>query len=290
MASNQLVLTVYIITFVTGLPSNILALCAFCVKIQRKVLPIDILFLNLTVSDLIFLLFLPLKMTEAFSGMKWVLPMFLCPLTSFMFYSTIYISTLFLTAVSVDRYLGVAYPMNYKLKRHPMYAVMLSIFFWIFSSAHCSIVYVMQEIIKGNTSTENSTCYDDFTSEQLKILLPVRMELCVVLFFIPLGISTFCYLNFIHILNTRPNISRPKKQRAIGLALGTLLVFILCFLPYNITHIAGYICENSPQWRTEALLLSTLNACLDPIIFFFSSSAFQEIIKEIFFCIIRKNK
>ncbi|XP_015224176.1 free fatty acid receptor 3-like [Lepisosteus oculatus] len=280
---DLLALAVYIVTFLTGLPSNVLALYAFSLKVRLKPLPIDILLINLTVSDLIFLLFLPFKMAEAFYDQQWVLPNFLCSLSAFIFFSTIYISTLFLTAVSVDRYLGVAYPFTYKKKRHPLYVIMVCIFIWIFSSAHCSIVYITEHFRPENASDNYSLCYDDFTEEQLAILLPVRIELCVVLFFIPLIISAFCYLNFIHILNTLANINHKKKQRAIGLALGTLLVFILCFLPYNITHIVGYIHRKSPKWRRFVLLLSTFNACLDPIIFYFSSSAFQETFKKFFF-------
>ncbi|XP_038550547.1 uncharacterized protein LOC119884158 isoform X2 [Micropterus salmoides] len=60
---------------------------------------LDILLLNLTVSDLIFLIILPLKMHEAASGMKWNLPEFLCSITAFTFFSTIYTSSLLLMAM-----------------------------------------------------------------------------------------------------------------------------------------------------------------------------------------------
>uniref|UniRef100_W5NMC0 Free fatty acid receptor 3-like n=2 Tax=Lepisosteus oculatus TaxID=7918 RepID=W5NMC0_LEPOC len=284
--ANYPVLAVYIVTFLTGLPCNLLALAAFIVKVRRKPLPTDILLLNLTVSDLIFLFFLPFKISEAFYG-HWVLPRLLCSVSSFVFFSTIYITTLILTAVSVDRYLGVAFPIMYKYKRQPVHAIVVSVIFWVFSSAHCSIVYITELLYPRDTTME-PVCYDNFTDKQLAVLLPVRLELCIVLFLIPLIISTFCYLNFIRILNTLPNISPQKKLRAIGMALGTLLIFILCFLPYNISHIVGYVNQKSPEWRTTVLLLSTFNACLDPIIFFFSSSSFQETSKEICFKILGK--
>ncbi|MGH0172205.1 UNVERIFIED_CONTAM: hypothetical protein FKN15_003936 [Acipenser sinensis] len=233
---NQLILSVYIVTFVMGLPANILAFYTFCMKVHRRPAPIDILLLNLTISDLIFLLFLPFRMVEVLTG-SWVLPNFLCPLSGFVFYSTIYISTFFLMGVSVERYLGVAYPIKYKINHKPMYAIMASVFFWVISAAHCSIVYIVQYQKPGNGTHNVSSCYEEFTKEQLKILLPVRFELCLVLFCFPFLITSFCYINFIRILTTLPNISRRRKQRAIGLALGTLLVFILCFCPYNISHV-----------------------------------------------------
>ncbi|XP_041091246.1 free fatty acid receptor 2-like [Polyodon spathula] len=277
---DQLILSVYIVTFVTGLPANILAFYTFSVKVHHKPAPIDILLLNLSVSDLIFLLFLPFRMVEVLSGMRWVLPYFLCPLSNFIFYSTIYISTLFLMGVSVERYFGVAYPIRYKINHKPMYAIMASVFFWVISTAHCSIVYIVQYQKPGNGTQNVSICYEDFTKEQLNILLPVRFEMFLVLFCTPFLITTFCYISFIRILLSLPNISRRRKQRAIGLALGTLLVFNLCFCPYNISHVVGFVKWQSPTWRVDALLPSTFNACLDPIIFYFSSSDVQNRVRN----------
>ncbi|KAG9466433.1 hypothetical protein GDO78_016659 [Eleutherodactylus coqui] len=261
----------------TGLPSNLLAFYAFLVKVRKKPTPVDVLLLNLTISDLVLLLFLPLKMREAAAGMIWDAPLFLCPLTSFCYYSSIYISTLFLTAVSVERYLGVAFPIKYKLHRKPAYTTFASIIFWFMACAHCSIVYVVQYAIPNNATSPNVTkCYEEFTKEQLRILLPVRLELGVVLFFIPFIITLYCYINFVWILMTLPNIQRKRKQRAIGLAVATLANFCICFAPYNISHIVGFIKDESPTWRVDALLLSTLNATLDPIVFYFTSTAVQK--------------
>ncbi|KAK5861982.1 hypothetical protein PBY51_017417 [Eleginops maclovinus] len=280
-----LCLSVYIITFVLGFPANLLALYTFSKKVRQKSTPIDILLLNLTISDLLFLLFLPFKMQEVMNNMLWDMPYLLCPLSGFVFYMTIYNSTFFLTAVSVERYLGVAFPIQHTLKRRPVYAVAASIFFWMFSFLNLSIVFVMpfigSDVPSDTTLARNDTvittersevCYENFTEVQLRVLLPVRLELCVVLFCIPFLICSFCYINFIRILTKLQHIDRRRRLRAIGMALGTLLVFALCFGPYNVSHIVGYITWRSPDWRDKALLCSTFNACLDPLIFYFSSS------------------
>lgn len=284
-----LCLSVYVITFVLGFPANVLAFYTFCKKVRQKATPIDILLLNLTISDLLFLLFLPFKMQEAMDNMVWNLPYFLCPLSGFIFYMTIYNSTFCLTAISVERYLGVAFPIQHSLRRRPMYAVAASIFFWIFSFLHLSIVFIVPFIpsdedpnnsgfsVTNITATpdpmDRLVCYENFTKAQLDVLLPVRLELCIVLFFIPFLICSYCYINFIRILSKLHHIDRRRRYRAIGMALGTLLVFALCFGPYNISHIVGFIKWESPRWRDKALLCSTFNACLDPLIFYFSSSA-----------------
>ncbi|CAB1447230.1 unnamed protein product [Pleuronectes platessa] len=288
MLYSHLLLFVYILTFLMGVPANILAFCTFCRKVRRKANPIDILLLNLTISDLIFLLFLPFKMKEASDDMAWLLPFPLCPFTSFLFYVTIYNSTLLLTAVSVERYLGVAFPLRYAACRRPRYAVMASVAFWLVSSLNLSMVYIIPHVQwskgsdggnpNGSSSAPPLTCYHNFSPDELDIILPFRLELFIVLFCIPFLICCYCYVNFILILSHLPNIGRRRRLRAIGLALGTLIVFAVCFGPYNASHLVGFLNMESLEWRNVALLSSTFNACLDPIIFYFSSAAVRSML------------
>ncbi|XP_064169032.1 free fatty acid receptor 3-like [Anguilla rostrata] len=280
MVNHMVILSVYILTFLIGLPANVLSLCAFIVKVQSNATPTDVLLLNLTVSDLLFLLILPLKMHEAASGMRWDLPYFLCSVTSFVFFSTIYTSSLLLMAVSVDRFLSVAFPVRYKLLRKPVYAMVGAVIAFVFGSASCSIVFLTQHLLPGNGTVNASVCYENFTPRQLAVLLPVRLYLFSVLFLVPLLVCAFCYLSCIRLLYARPRICSRKRQKAVGMALGTLLVFVVCFLPYNLSHLLGYLHGQSPPWRYYTLLLSTANTCLDPIIFYFSSSTFQATIKH----------
>ncbi|XP_060717133.1 free fatty acid receptor 2-like [Tachysurus vachellii] len=274
---SKLVLAVDLVTLITGLPANLLALYIFIHKMKQQATPLDVFLLSLTISDLIFLFFLPLRMKEA-AEMKWTMSYFVCSLSGFIFYATIYNSTLILMAISVERYMGVAFPIKYKLKRHPRYAMIACVIFWLVSMAHCSSVYIIQYYNFNNTvpnSPRKEVCYDDFSREQLTILMPVRFELFVVLFCIPFIVCSFCYIRFILILSRLPNINPQKRYRAIGLALATLLVFIICFMPYNVSHLVGFIGWYSPDWRIYALLTSTFNACLDPLIFYFSSSVLR---------------
>ncbi|XP_026040693.1 free fatty acid receptor 2-like isoform X1 [Astatotilapia calliptera] len=273
--NSGVILSVYIISFLIGFPCNLLALYAFSTKIHSKPLPTDILLLNLTVSDLMFLIILPLKMHEAASDMEWNLPNFMCSITSFTFFSTIYTSSLLLMAVSVVRYIGAAFPITYQKLHKPMYAIVISAVIWLISTAHCSIVFVIQHHPSLASNNSSTWCYERFTDEQKQILLPVRLEFFFVLCLIPLLICVYCYLRCILILYSRPRISQMQKQKAIGMASGTLAVFLICVLPYNLSHLVGYIQGQSPEWRYYSLLLSCFNTCIDPIIFYFSSSIFR---------------
>uniref|UniRef100_A0A4W4H548 G-protein coupled receptors family 1 profile domain-containing protein n=1 Tax=Electrophorus electricus TaxID=8005 RepID=A0A4W4H548_ELEEL len=280
---SWVLLSVYILTFLIGLPANLLAIYAFIRKLSDKPTPTDILLLNLTASDLLFLLFLPLKMYEAASNMHWYLSQVLCSITCFIFFTTIYTSSLLLMAVSVDRYLAAAFPVTYRASRRVLHGIVGSVFIWLCSGAHCTIVFIIVHKGNENQTTPKTTCYSNFTDSQNDIILPTRLEFFLVIFMMPLLVCVFCYLKCIWILYSRPCIAKEKKQKAIGMALSTLAVFLICFLPYNISHLVGYSINHSPDWRNYTLLLSTLNTCLDPMIFYFSSNTYRNTTKLSFF-------
>ncbi|XP_075697008.1 free fatty acid receptor 2-like [Rhinoderma darwinii] len=271
---TPLVLFVYILAFVTGVPSNLLACYTFLIKVRQKPSPVRLFLLNLTISDLLLLFFLPFKMVEAASGMTWPMPLFLCPIVVWVYFCSIYISTLFLTAVSIERYLGVAYPMKYKVRK-TVYAIWICGFIWGFSALHGSVSFIVLTVLPSNESQQDR-CYQSFSAKQRKLLMPFRLEGSLLMFCIPFMITTFCYFNFVRLLLTMPKIGRSKKYRAVCLAVATLFNFTLCFAPYNISHIVGFIQNKSPRWRVYALLLTTLNASIDPIIFYYSSTAIQK--------------
>lgn len=133
---SSLVLTVYSITLIAGLPGNLLSLYAFVQKVKQGAKATDMLLLSLNISDLIFLFFLPIGIKEA-PDLEWNISFFLCPLSTYIFLVNIYNSTLLLTDVSVDRYLGVAFAIKYKLKQHPRYAVTISVIIYIY------IIYIL---------------------------------------------------------------------------------------------------------------------------------------------------
>ncbi|XP_062394053.1 free fatty acid receptor 2-like [Sardina pilchardus] len=267
---DTLILAYYITIFILGLPANLLALYAFSRKIHTKASPTDILLLNLTISDLLFLLCLPLKMLEAAWDMRWHLPEALCQFSTFIYYSTIYNSSGLLMAVSVDRNLCVEYAIWYRQHVRPLHGILASIVIWTLSLSHFTYLYVI-EIMPNNSSV----CYSNFSEAQLALVQPIRLELFVVFFVLPLLVSSFCYLRFVLVLSRVSHLEPGKRTRAIGMALGTLLVFVVCFLPYNLSHVLGYIQGVSMTWRDEVLLLTATNAIIDPIIFYFSSSTFQ---------------
>ncbi|KAI4558678.1 hypothetical protein MJT46_013320 [Ovis ammon polii x Ovis aries] len=195
---NLGLLLVYFLSFLFGLPANILALWAFVGRVrQPHPAPIHILLLSLTLADLLLLLLLlllPFRTAEAAHDFTWPLGNTLCALTGFGFYCGISCRTRLLVGISVERYRSVALPVQHKLNRRPVYGVIAAVAIWLLSFGHCSVVIIVQHLPTNSSREANSrpVCYDSFTQEQLRVLLPVRLELCRLLFFVPMEVTIFC--------------------------------------------------------------------------------------------------
>lgn len=131
-------------------------------------------------------------------------------------------------------------------------------------------------IIHPPSAKGNNVCYENFSKEQLDVVLPVRLELFLILFLIPMVVTVFCYWRFVQIMLSGAQVGAWKRWRAVGLAAVTLFNFLVCFGPYNVSHVVGFFQQGSPSWRLCAVLISALNACIDPLIFYFSSSVVRK--------------
>ncbi|XP_074837255.1 free fatty acid receptor 1-like [Carettochelys insculpta] len=270
---DSLALAVYSITILLGLPANSLALYIFHQRARARLTPNLIYMINLCVSDLAFILILPLKVLEVVQP-GWSPPSLLCPLYSLIHFGMLYTSSCFLTAVSVGRYLGAAFPIRYQLCKKPLYSCLVCVAIWSLVSLHGALLFILENSLGANATLftgNGSACYQEFTTEQLALLVPVRLELSVVLFFLPLGITAFCYASCIRVL-IKSRLHEQKKRRAVWLAMATLSIFVLCFGPYNLSHVVGYIRGEDLWWRRLALLPGACNAFLDPLIFYVLSS------------------
>ncbi|XP_053547093.1 free fatty acid receptor 3-like [Bombina bombina] len=281
MSVAILSLVIYIMTMFLGLPSNILIFYIFCKKARSRLTPNLIYMINICISDLVFIMFLPIKIIETFQS-SWTLPAILCPLYNFCHFSTIYASALFLTAVSVGRYLSVAFPIKYKIYKKPKYSCLICVGLWAIVFVHVSFAFLVETtqnrtlaLFLTTTTDSRVVCYENFTEDQLALVVPVRFEISIVLFCLPLAITTFSYMSCIRIL-MRSCMHTKHKKRAIRVAVTTLTVFIICFAPYNISHIVGFALKVNVRWRQEALLTSTCNTFLDPLIFYFLSSSVDQ--------------
>ncbi|KAM7373496.1 hypothetical protein PAMP_008343 [Pampus punctatissimus] len=265
--------SVYSFTFLLGLPANLLVLYVYVRKARKRGATPNVVYaLNLCLANLVLVAWLPVKTLETVLQ-DWRLPPPICPIYSFFLFSSLYGSCLFITAVTVGRYLSIAFPLIYKRYRCARISCFISAALWAVVMLHLSFGLVAEGganfvSIKNNTLV----CYDHFSASQLAVLLPLRLEMAIVLFIMPLIVTSFCTLRCVTLV-WRSNLPLMGKRRVLTVALTTLTVFVVCYLPYNASHIVGFVLKKDVEWRTYAMLTSSCNVFLEPVVMLMLSPA-----------------
>ena len=130
-ANVQLIFIIlYLIIFLLGIFGN--ALVVFVVLRNRQMQTVTNIFIcNLAISD-ILLCILAVPFTPSYSFLKnWIFGEYLCHIVPFCQGISIYISTLTLTGIAVDRFLVILYPFRPRMKISLCIIIITSI--WIFA-------------------------------------------------------------------------------------------------------------------------------------------------------------
>ncbi|XP_072530552.1 free fatty acid receptor 3 [Salminus brasiliensis] len=260
-------LTVYSFTFLLGLPANILVFFIYVRKARKRGATPNVVYaINLCVSNLALVAWMPVKAAETILRI-WMLPELFCPIYNFFLFASLYGSGLLLTAVAVGRYLSIAFPISYKLYRRARTSCLVSILLWAIVLLHLGLALVAE---KGANflypfQRNTSTCYENFTREQLDVLVPLRFEMALMLFLVPLLLSAFCTLRCLALVR-RSCLPAGSKRRVLAMELSALFVFVVCYAPYNVSHVVGFVLNKNVAWRSEAIITSSCNVFLEPVV------------------------
>uniref|UniRef100_A0A8C0INC6 Putative P2Y purinoceptor 10 n=2 Tax=Chelonoidis abingdonii TaxID=106734 RepID=A0A8C0INC6_CHEAB len=283
---NSLYATTYTIIFIPGLLANSAALWVLCRFISKKNKAV-IFMINLAVADLAHVLSLPLRIYY-YINHTWPFGRFLCLLCFYLKYLNMYASICFLTCISIQRYYFLLHPFKAKdWKRR--YDTTISAVVWIVVGAACSPFPVM----RNSDLTNNSNfCFADLgvrkiDSKTASVIMVTTAELLG--FVGPLIIIVYCTWKTKESLQNyeMPLQNTSEKRRALHMVSMCAAVFFVCFTPYHInfffymmvkenviTHCA--IRKSTLYLQPFCLSLASLDCCLDPILYFFTTTEFQD--------------
>ncbi|XP_039714714.1 S-geranylgeranyl-glutathione receptor P2RY8 [Pteropus medius] len=274
---------VYSVVALVSIPGNLFSLWVLCRHIGPKS-PSVIFMINLSVTDLALASVLPFQIYYHCNGHHWVFGRWLCNAVTVAFYANMYSSILTMTCISVDRFLGVVYPLVSARWRRRRYAVATCAGMWLLLLAALSplartdLTYAVQEL--GIV-----TCFDVLKSTMLPSVAMWAIflfTLFIVLFLVPFVVTVGCYTATILTLLRAPDgHGHGQRRRAVGLAAVVLLAFVTCFAPNNfvlLAHMVSRLFLGTSYYHVYklTLCLSCLNNCLDPFVYYFASQEFQQ--------------
>uniref|UniRef100_A0A671UDJ5 Proteinase-activated receptor 1 n=1 Tax=Sparus aurata TaxID=8175 RepID=A0A671UDJ5_SPAAU len=282
-----------------SVPINFCALLAFARGIRPKN-PAVIYMMNLACADLIFGILLPFKISYHFGGNDWIFGPFMCRVVTAAFYWNMYCSVLLIACISVDRLLGVVYPIDSLPWRTPRNSIIACVTMWILSFAG-SVPLVLSEQTHHITALNITTCHDVQVIDDLIWKYRIYfVTLCCALFFLPLLVTVVSYARVIWCLSRVP-AGVPgrcrRRTRAAVMSVTVLVMFVLCFAPTNCLLLAHYLQfnegmkENQQQDANSSysaylvfLCLGSLNCLLDPLVYYFGSSQCQKQLSSFLRC------
>ncbi|NWT03987.1 GP174 protein, partial [Mionectes macconnelli] len=272
----------YTVILIPGLIANTLALWVFYGYMKETKRAV-IFMINLAIADLLQVLSLPLRIFYYLTG-TWEFGEGLCLLCFYLKYVNMYASIFFLVCISVRRYLFLMYPFRFSdCKR--VCDIYVSIVGWVVVCVAC-LPFPLLRLDKNN----KTTCFVDLPIRELD--LPASITLMtigeLVGFVTPLLIILYCSWKTILSLKANNSASHDlgEKKKALKMILTCALVFLICFAPYHIGFPLDFFVKTKQirggcvqkvisVFHAVALCLASLNSCVDPVIYYFTTDEFR---------------
>ncbi|XP_038163886.1 P2Y purinoceptor 14-like [Cyprinodon tularosa] len=286
--ANTFFIVLYSVMFLVGLVLNGFTLRVyFCVAQHRPSSSVTIYLKNLAASDFLISLCLPLRIMN-FASNSTLIRQVYCNFGAAAFYLNMYASILFMGFIAANRYMKIVHPLGNHFFQKARAAYIISISTWGLLVAMTSSYVILSLLTKGNKEElPGMVSCDVLHSKQLSLLYKIIHSFSAILFLIVLMALILFYHSTSHRLSlaqrtqtTSSNSKKLIKSRRNMLVLVT--VFCVCFVPYHLVRLPyafkkSLFCSWSWFFYVKELtvLVSVLNVCLDPLIYFIFCKAFR---------------
>ncbi|XP_007057498.3 succinate receptor 1 [Chelonia mydas] len=279
--------TMYTIEFIFGIIGNSIVVFGyiFCLKVWKSG---NIYLFNLSLSDFVFLCTLPMLVTS-YSKEKWIYANILCKSNRFMLHVNLYTSILFLTFISIDRYMLIQYPFREHFLQKRKIAVVFSVAIWILVILELVPIITF---IESKDTPEGNQCTDYASSENPKENLVYSMCLTLLGFVIPLCVMCFFYMKMVIFLKKRREqlTAAQPLEKPLSLVIIALVFFSLFYTPYHIMRNVR-IASQMESWKlsvcTQNIIktiyiitrpIAFLNSVINPVFYFLMGDHFREML------------
>ncbi|XP_005868604.1 PREDICTED: B2 bradykinin receptor isoform X1 [Myotis brandtii] len=282
------------VLFVLALLENIFVLGVFGLHKSRCTVA-EIYLSNLAVADLILACGLPFWATTIANNFDWLFGEALCRMVNTMAYMNLYSSICFLMLVSIDRYLALVKTMSAGRLRGVRWAKLYCLVIWGCALLLSSPMLAFRTMKDYRDEGYNVTaCIITYPSRTWEVF--TNMLLNLVGFLLPLGVISFCTVQIMQVL--RNNEMQKFKEiqterRATVLVLAVLLLFVVCWLPFQISTfldtllrlgvLSGCWDEHVVDVFTQiSTYVAYSNSCLNPLVYAIVGKRFRKKSREVY--------
>ncbi|KAK1899729.1 P2Y purinoceptor 14 [Dissostichus eleginoides] len=253
------------LVFLVGLLLNGFTLKVyFCRAQQQQSSSVTVYLKNLVAADFLISLCLPLRILN-YASTSVHIHLVYCNFGASAFYLNMYASILFMGYIAANRYLKIVHPLGTHILQTVRAAHIISTLTWLFLLATV-ITYVTLSLLsqKPSSPVPLSLSCDALHSQLLSAVYKHLPP------FVSGAEETAGVLKVEKLAKSRRNM------------LVLVSVFCVCFVPYHLVRLPYAFLRKRCSWsqtffylKEVTVLLSVLNVCLDPLIYFIFCKAFR---------------
>ncbi|XP_028646067.1 C3a anaphylatoxin chemotactic receptor [Erpetoichthys calabaricus] len=269
-------IVVAVIIFAIGLPFNGLVIWVLGFRRSGRN-SFAAYVLNLAIADLVLVMRIPLAIGYLVAYYQWSFGELTCKLIMFLRVLGLFAGAFLLSAISLERCLCLLHPMWYRLKRPPWVVPVTCVLLWSLALG-LSIPYLQSSQV---CSLRNrSQCFES--------LLPqpgLYITETVLGFLLPLLLFISC--NLVILLKAKRDTS-PKYAKLFKVLTLTIVVFLICWVPYHICRFLKSLYSSCPNSKIYAeatkgvyysLYLVFVKSSLNPALYVFAGKDLRKSVK-----------
>nr|XP_055057334.1 chemokine XC receptor 1-like [Misgurnus anguillicaudatus] len=255
--------------------------------------------LNLALSDLIFTFGLPFWAYYYMYG--WTFGNVACKAVNFVFYTGYYSSLIFVTVLTVHRYVAVVHPMSVLSSRKSLHCYVASAVIWVISLG-AAFPYSQFQRVVSDPSDEMTNVIDVFQHCEFDQQINWKLTgtyLQNVFFISAFIVISFCYAEILWRLH-RP--TSHTRARTVWLILCIVVFFFLGWGPYNVAIFLDSLiswgiapfneCEVSTSidyMMHISRMVAFSHCCLNPLFYVFMGIKFRNHLKKMLWTVCKKD-
>ncbi|XP_056329768.1 P2Y purinoceptor 14-like [Danio aesculapii] len=278
----------YSLVFLVSLVLNCVTMRVYFCNRQRVQSSVTVYMKNLAAADFFLCLCLPLRIANYASSSETMRNIY-CSFGATGFYINMYASILFMDFIAANRYLKIARPLETHTLQTVRAARHISVATWISLLSLSSVYLILFLKTSWNyaNTTEKMGC-EALHSPQLSLAYKITHSVSMVVFIsVLVSLIGLYWLTLQKIrqaqLSTQATSSKNMFKKSKRNMLVLVLVFCVCFVPYHLVRLPYAFIKLQTNCTQQAIyvlkeltvLLSALNACLDPLIYFIFCKAFR---------------
>ncbi|XP_069598775.1 C3a anaphylatoxin chemotactic receptor-like isoform X2 [Ranitomeya imitator] len=272
---QKMSITFYSIIFALGIIGNGLVIWITGFRMKKTISAVW--FLNLAIADFLCCASIPLRIVDWVYYFFSELPILFCIFSMILFTLNMSASVLLLTAMSIDRWVSVMWPIWAKVHRTCKKARITVGVIWVLSLVFTGFIFYCYKVYNLELYEWCLTYVQNDDESYIDTQHTIHMIRIFIMFLIPFLIILICYVTIFFKVKKCKRSQRSQGSSRIITAV--ILCFFICWLPYYICPITRLFYESDIQFFTVTTIvinLACLKSCINPIIYVFMGQGFKQ--------------